>query len=238
MKNLRTYAIVDHLKEKKYCSVEELIRLFGVSPATMYRDIAELAARGAVQRVRGGVAFKEAAAVRNQSNSTPFQERINRNRKEKEAISLQALRRVEEGDILFIDSSTTAYYFSQLLENSSFSNLTVITNSATIIQNFHKYPAHYVRIGLGGSYDMQLNSFLGRMTLSELEYLTVSKAFVSAFGIEDDKVTTNHESHGILLAKVLSLADRKYLLADRSKFGRSGLFRIAPPRAFDEILSS
>ena len=29
----------------------------------------------------------------------------------------------------------------------------------------------------------------------------------------------------------------KYLLVDKSKFGRSGLFRIAPRRAFDEIIS-
>ena len=238
MKNLRAYAIMDYLKEKKYGSVEELIRRFGVSPATIYRDLADLEARGAVRKVHGGVAFKGLPSARNYPNSSPFQERISRNRKAKEEISLQAFRRVEEGDILFLDSSTTAYYFSQLLETSSFSNLTVVTNSVTVIQNFHKYPSHYVRIGLGGSYNMQMNSFLGQMTLSELEYLTISKAFVSAFGVEEDKVTTNHEYHGILLMKVLNLAERKYLLADRSKFNRSGLFRIAPPQVFDEILSA
>ena len=94
-----------------------------------------------------------------------------------------------------------------------------------------------MRIGLGGSYDVQLNSFLGQSTLRELEYLEISKAFISAFGVGDDKVTTNHEYHASLLMKVLDLAGHRYLLADRSKFNRSGLFRIAPCRAFDEILS-
>ena len=107
-----------------------------------------------------------------------------------------------------------------------------------IIQNFHKYPSHYVRIGLGGSYDLQLNSFLGQATLRELEYLEISKVFISAFGVGDDKVTTNHEHHASLLMKVLDLATHRYLLAEGSKFNRSGLFRIASCRVFDEILSA
>ena len=237
MKKLRTYAIVDYLKQKKYCSIQELISHFKVSGATMYRDIAELAARDVVQRVHGGIALKERSAGSNQPSGSPFQERLSWNRERKEIIALKALRRIGENDILFLDSSTTVHYLAQLLEKSAFSNLTIVTNSVTIIQNFHKYPSHYVRIGLGGSYDVQLNSFLGQSTLRELEYLEISKAFISAFGVGDDKVTTNHEYHASLLMKVLDLAGHKYLLADRSKFNRSGLFRIAPCRAFDEILS-
>ena len=238
MKSLRTFAIVDYLKQKKYCSIQELTSHFKVSGATMYRDIAELTARDVVQRVHGGIALQERpAATRNTASGSPFQERISRNREKKLSIAAEALRRVEENDILFLDSSTTVYCLAQLLERTAFSNLTIVTNSAMIIQDFHKYPSHYVRIGLGGSYDLQLNSFLGQATLRELEYLKISKAFISAFGIGDDKVTTNHEHHASLLMKVLDLADRKYLLADRSKFNRCGLFRIAPCRAFDEILS-
>ena len=238
MKSLRTFAIVDYLKQKKYCSIRELTDHFKVSGATMYRDIAELTARDVVQRVHGGVALPERAAAGHPSSGSPFQERINWNRDKKEAIARQALGRVGENDILFLDSSTTVYCLAQLLEKTSFSNLTIVTNSAMIIQNFHKYPSHYVRIGLGGSYDLQLNSFLGQATLRELEYLEISKVFISAFGVGDDKVTTNHEHHASLLMKVLDLATHRYLLADGSKFNRSGLFRIASCRVFDEILSA
>ena len=237
MKNLRTYAIVDYLKQKKYCSIQELTAHFKVSGATMYRDIAELAARDVVQRVHGGIALQDRSAAHHLSGGSPFQERLSWNREKKETIARRALGRIGENDILFLDSSTTVHYLAQLLEKSAFSNLTIVTNSVTIIQNFHKYPSHYVRIGLGGSYDVQLNSFLGQSTLRELEYLEISKAFISAFGVGDGKVTTNHEYHASLLMKVLDLAEHKYLLADRSKFDRSGLFRIAPCRAFDEILS-
>ena len=237
MKSLRTFAIVDYLKQKKYCSVQELTSHFKVSGATMYRDIAELSARDVVQRVHGGVALLERAVARNASSGSPFQERINWNRDRKEAIARRALSRIGENDILFLDSSTTVYYLAQLLGKTSFSNLTIVTNSVMIIQNFHKYPSQYVRIGLGGSYDLQLNCFLGQATLRELEYLEISKAFISSFGVGDDKVTTNHEHHASLLMKILERAGKKFLLADRSKFNRCGLFRIASCRAFDEILS-
>ena len=235
MKKLRTYEIVDYLKEKKYCSIQELINHFRVSPATVYRDISELVARDVVQKVHGGIAFRERQNV--EKSGSPFQERINWNRSRKEMVAEQALSRISENDILFLDSSTTVCYLAKLLENSNFSNLTIVTNSVTVIQDFHKFPSHYVRIGLGGSFDMQLNSFLGRATLRELEYLEISKAFISAFGVGDDKVTTNHEYHASLLMKVLEFAKQKYLLVDRSKFDRSGIFKIASSRAFDEILS-
>ena len=238
MKNLRTYAIVDYLKQKKYCSVHELVEHFHVSGATMYRDIAELSAREVIQKVRGGIAINERHSAQKNAAGSPFQERIRRDRDKKEAIALQALQRIEENDILFLDSSTTVYYLACLLEKSNFSNLTIVTNSVMIIQEFHKFPSHYIKIALGGSYDVQLNAFLGQATLRELEYLEISKAFISAFGITEDKVTTNHEHHASLLMKVLGLVKWKYLLADRSKFNRSGLFRIAQYKAFDEILSA
>ena len=237
MKNLRTYAIVDYIKQKKYCSIRELTDRFGVSNATMYRDIAELAARDIIQRVHGGIAFREHDAARRPPVRSPFQERLNGNRERKQQIADQAVRLVSENDILFLDSSTTVYYLALLLQSSLFSNLTIVTNSVTIIQNFHKFPSHYVRIGLGGSYDVQMNSFLGQSTLRELEYLGITKAFISAYGIGDDMATTNHEYHASLLMKVLERAEQKYLLVDPSKFDRRGLFRIAPRRAFDEILS-
>ena len=237
MKNLRSYAIVDYLKQHKYCSINDLIEHFHVSAATIYRDISDLSVRDVVQRVHGGIALRERPSGKTGASSSPFQERLNWNRDKKEAIALRAMQLVEENDILFLDSSTTVYYLAPLLEKSSFSNLTIVTNSVMIIQEFHKFPSHYVRIALGGSYDVQLNAFLGQATLRELEYLEISKAFVSAFGITDDKVTTSHENHASLLMKVLQLSGKKYLLADKSKFNHNGLFRFAHRRTFDEILS-
>ena len=52
MRNLRSYQILDYVKSRKHCSLEELRERFGVSQATIYRDASALVARGALQRVR------------------------------------------------------------------------------------------------------------------------------------------------------------------------------------------
>ena len=236
MRNLRSYKIIDHVKARKHCSLEELKAAFGVSTATIYRDVAALVARGALQRVRGGVAALEkpsGAAVA----SGGYLDRLSWNSAGKERIARKALSLVAEGDILFLDSSTTVAALSKLLSAQTFSALTVITNSIAIIQDFGKFPSHWVRIALGGSYDAQLNSLLGQETFRQLDRLTITKAFVSAYGIDDRNVTTNHENQAALLMRVFEKTSQKFLLADRSKFGRTGLHRLATRAAFDEIVS-
>ena len=230
MKNLRTFAIIDYLKEKKYCSVNELMEHFHVSPATIHRDIASLVKNNQLRKVHGGVAYVDPVEATDKMTvlSSTFQDRINWNQKLKLKISELAMQEIAEGDIVFL---------AERLLESSFSNLTIVTNSAMIIQNFHKFPPHYVLISLGGTFDLQLNAFLGQAAIRELERLSVSKAFISAFGIDGNLVTTNHEYHSTLLLKVLEVAKKRYLLADRSKFNRSGLFRLGVRADFDRIIS-
>ena len=104
MKNLRSYQILDHLRQKKYCSLRELMERFQVSVATIHRDVADLVARGALVRVRGGVAFPEKRDVAAASAAFPFQDRLNRNLAQKQEIARQALGIIRDGDILFLDS--------------------------------------------------------------------------------------------------------------------------------------
>ena len=239
MKNLRAFEIVDYLKKKKYCSMTELMEHFHVSSATIHRDIASLAEKNAIRKVRGGVAWYDPAEASDKMTvlSSSFQERINWNQKLKRKISEQAFSRIQDGDIIFLDSSTTVFFLAERLLESAFSSLTIVTNSAMIMQNFHKFPSSYVLISLGGTFDSQLNAFLGQAAVRELERLSISKAFVSAFGIDSRNVTTNHEYHSVILQKVMEIAKETYLLADRSKFNRSGLFTLGPRSAFREIIT-
>ena len=59
MKSLRSYEIVQYVKERKYCSLAELMEKFHVSSATIHRDVAALVNAGQVRKVHGGVAAAE-----------------------------------------------------------------------------------------------------------------------------------------------------------------------------------
>lgn len=234
MDKLRTHLILDYLKAKKRCTLAELMKKFRVSSATIHRDVEELAKRDAVSKVRGGLVWNELDAPF--ADASGFQDRVVTNRRAKIALARRALSLVAEGDILFLDSSTTVYEFAQALRTADFQHLTIVTNSVSIIQNFRKFPPQYVLIGLGGNYDAQLNSILGAAALEQLAHFNVTKAFVSAFGLDAKNVTTNHERQAEMIRRALDNAEKRYLLLDRSKIDRSGLYRLSARGAFDEIL--
>ena len=237
MKKMRSYDIIDYVKAKKRASLAELMARFKVSSATIHRDIAELVASGHLERIRGGVAFfPRPQAGEASADGFSYLDRATVNLPAKRKIAAKAVELVAEGDILFLDSSTTTAAFADALSKRHFTNLTIITNSVAIMERFRKMPRNYVLIALGGNYDPLLNSFLGSSAIRELERLTVTKAFVSAFGVNDKLVTTNHEHQAGLVTRVLEMASRRYLLADRSKFGRTGLYRLATRAAFDAII--
>ena len=235
MDNIRIRQILAYLKARKSCTLKELMDAFGVSSATIHRDVAILAKRDAVERVRGGLIYNETPAP--SGNAAAYQERVVTHRSEKIMVAQKALHVIEEGDIIFLDSSTTVYELALLLTHGEFDHLTIITNAIPVMHLFRKFPAHWSLIGLGGNYDPQLNSILGISALEQLARYNVTKAFVSGFGLDDKTATTNHEHQAEILRKVLDAADKRYLLIDNTKLGRKGLYRIAARGGFDAIIS-
>ncbi|MBR3223163.1 MAG: DeoR/GlpR transcriptional regulator [Kiritimatiellae bacterium] len=235
MENLRTRQILAYLKSKKSCSLDELMKRFRVSSATIHRDAEILAQRGVVERVRGGLVYHDAPD--SHGDAAGYQNRVVANRSAKVLAAKKALAMIEEGDIIFLDSSTTVFELAMLLTHASFDHLTVITNAVPVMHLFRKFPAHWSLIGLGGNYDPQLNSILGMSALDQLSHFNVTKAFVSAFGLDEKTATTNHERQAEILRRVLDMADRHYLLVDRTKLGRKGLYRIAARGGFDAIVT-
>ena len=223
------------LKSKGECSLKELLAKFGVSSATIHRDVQELARRDAVSLVRGGIVFRGAGGE--DVAETGYDERFVANRREKAAVAERAVPLVQEGDIIFLDSSTTTYEFALRLRRENLLHLTVVSNSVAIMSLFRRLPSHWTMLGLGGSYDPQLHSLLGKSTIEALSLINVTKAFVSAFGVDDRNVTTNHERQAELLRAVLSQAEKRYLLADHTKIGRVGIYKIIAQGAFDGLVT-
>lgn len=236
MDNIRLHRMLGYVKSRKSCTIAELMKKFGISSATAHRDISMLTRRDAIQRVRGGIVYIEAPEPLH-SRPMDFQDRVVARRSEKIAAAAKALDKIEEGDIIFLDSSTTTYELALMLVRSEFDHLTVITNSIAVMHLFRKFPPHWSMIGLGGNYDPQLNSILGVSALEQLARFNLTKAFISCFGIDDKTVTTNHEHQAEILRKVLDTADHRYVIADHTKIGRKGLYRIAARGGFDEIIT-
>ncbi len=240
MKSLRAFEIVEYIEKRKFCSLAELMEKFHVSQATIHRDVAALVRDARIRKVHGGVASLSSAQTPPLSKDimpSHYRDRMNLDMPAKEAVARKAMREISDGDIIFLDSSTTVYYLARMLEKSSFANLTVITNSVLIIQEFTNFPANYFLVALGGNFDLQLNAFLGQAAMRELEYLKIDKSFISGVGITEAGVFSRHENHTFFLHRMLELSKTNYLLLNGSKFGKSGLFAIAPLTMFDRVIS-
>ena len=236
MKSLRSFEIVEYVREHKYCSLAELMEVVKVSIATIHRDVAALVRSGQVRKVHGGVAAVETAAAL-PALSGHYRDRLINNREVKQIIAEAAMAEICDGDIIFLDSSTTVYYLARLLQKSVFSSLTIVTNSVLIIQEFPLFPPGYFLIALGGNYDLQLNAFLGQATTRELEFLSIDKAFLSALGITPEGISSRHEYHAQFLRRVIDRAAYRCLLIGSDKFDKSGIFPIAPLSALDQLIS-
>jgi len=238
MKNVRTMAMVDFVRQRKYCSTDELMRAFDVSTATVRRDISAIVRGNHLRKVHGGVAAIETPAdLPAPANNDPFTERVQARAEQKAAIGRLAESLVTNEDILFVDSSTTALFLARQLQKSRLPHLTIVTNSVAIIQEFRLFPSQFVLISLGGSFNLQLNAFLGKATIEALGKLKVNRAFISAAGITAHGLFTYHESHAEFLKTVLEAAKEVHVVLDSTKFNKNALFEICSLERVDSLIS-
>lgn len=239
MKTLRSLKMIDYLKDRKYCSVDDLMNHFDVSPATIHRDISELAKSEIIRRVRGGVSLVQKSSVPKEVEEpvSSFAARINVNVEKKAEIAEEAIRQIHDGDVIFLDSSTTTLSLARQIQKLSLSRLTIISNSVLILQEFHLFPSNFYLISLGGNFSSQLNSFLGKTAIENLKRLRIDKAFFSGVGLTAEGVFTYHEDHADFLKEVLNVSREHYLLMDSTKFDREGLFHICSLSMINRLYS-
>ena len=234
--DIRRQELDDYLRERGHATIADLRREFGVSVATVHRDLDGLLAAGRVRKVHGGVEHIAPANGEADWNSG-FSIRLQRNSEAKTAIAAKALALLEEDDVVFLDSSTTCLHLARAIRASSLHRLTLVTNSNAIASEFPSFPRSITLLSLGGSYNAQLNSFLGGMTRDAARHLRLRKVFLSAVGVSPDGAFTFHEDHAAFLRELIERGDEGILLADSSKFGRDALFRICGLDGLHAIVS-
>ena len=104
-------------------SVEEIAQQFGVSFATVRRDLTRLREQHGVARTYGGIALIQPAEVPTRERRTTFV-------RAKEAIGREAARLVADGELIVVDAGSTT---SRLAEHLRGDELTVVTNGIGVV---------------------------------------------------------------------------------------------------------
>lgn len=224
----RQREIVELLSKEGSARVAALAGKFGVTEETIRRDLDRLEAQGKIVRSHGG------AMPAATEPETPFWRREVRNEVEKADIARAAVEKIQEGDRILLDSSTTTWHMARRLKNMP---LTVITNSAQTALVLAALDQVEV-IGLGGRFSARSYSFIGPITESQLKGLHADKVFMSCEGVDADKgVSDPTESHAQVKRAMLDSATEGFLLVDHSKFTTVSLARVCGLHRFSEMIT-
>lgn len=216
------------IRRHKMLSNEELCEMFSISMQTLRRDLKVLEERGSVSKVYGGVVANESHVA---TSIPSLNERLNAREQEKMKIGKIAASLVEENDVIFVDSGTTAYRLIPYLNHLE--HVTVVTHSLHVL-NAAAELDHLTVICLGGQMNVETSSF----QVDPADYpFTYTKAFIATVGIDEDGCTNTDLIEGRIKQHVLSRTRRAYLLADHSKFLSAGFNRFAKLEQFEGIIT-
>ena len=210
--------IYDIIKSNGAVTTSALVKLFDISIETVRRDLLEMERRGLLLRVHGG-----AVAV---SDMKPFLNLNERNKEfteQKRDLAIKAAEFIAEGDIIGIDSGSTAVFFSEVLKEK-FSNLTVVTHSVDV---FNILCDHFSVILCGGHYLPNEKAFYGSLALGILKNLHMQKAFIFPSAVSLEFGICDYLKDLYLMQELMiKSSDEIFILADSSKFEKKALLKL------------
>lgn len=221
----RREKIQEYLGTYQIARTIDLMDVLETSEATVRRDLEWLEQKGILERTHGGAVLNQRVMV-----DPEFQQRIQKFPDEKKRIGELAASLIEEGDIVFINSGSTA---AQVLKNIAPNpRITVYTNNMSILTDIAE-PVFKLHL-IGGEFQSRSNSLAGRFALDNLGLVFANKAILGVDGVSlkhGCTVPTNPESE-VVRRMIERTKGQVIVVADHSKWGAVSNFPVAE---IDEI---
>ena len=216
--------IYEMILKNNAVTVSNLVETFAVSIETIRRDLLEMEKAGLLNRVHGG-----AVAKNEMKQFSDLPQRNLQHSPEKKELSLKACEFINEGDIIAVDTGSTAIFFAEALKES-FTKLTVITHSLDVFNILNGQNGFEV-ILCGGHFIKEENSFYGPLVKNTLSNLHADKAFIftTAVSLEHGVCDYRNEFYEVQKA-MLNCSDNIFILADSSKFEKKALLKLCDMR--------
>ena len=218
----RQERIVELLEQRGACTYQELTELLDVSAMTVRRDVDQLASRGKVIKILGGV---QKANAPEYFYETTLRSRLSEQGQEKSAIASQALELLSSAGTVFLDGSSTCLRLAGLIGRHC-KGLTVVTNSPLVCLDVCRTNDNTV-IEIGGRCDFDSMSFVGPETEAGAAKYFVDIAFVSTKGFIPTEGTFESSVATFRIKQIVARQCRELvLMVDHTKFGRRALCKV------------
>ncbi len=209
--------------------VTDLARQYNLSASTVRRKLDELEKDGLITRTHGGV-----KSVEDDLTVTSFATRVHTNVAEKRRIALKAIKLIREGDVIFLDASSTTYFLTEYL--NEFSKIKVITNGIdTLAALAAKGISAY---STGGKVSRESPSVLvGQFARNAVYGVHADVAFFSVHGInENGEIFDTNQSCNEITSCMIKCSDKVVCLCDNTKIGKSGAFKVCDVSDVDYVV--
>jgi len=199
-------------------NIQQIADEMGVSSLTVRRDLETLEKAEKIRRFYGGATINK----KEQEAGNIFSSIYTAN---KLAIAAYAAELVEDGDTIFINTSSTAVAMIPFIKAR---HVTIITNNAKALTL--EIPSDMNLIFTGGEMRFPKEAMVGDFAINNIKTVTASKCFLGCNGITvNDGITTavmqeasiNH----LMLTRVMG---PRYILADKTKIGQRLNFIYGP----------
>ncbi|MBO5197300.1 MAG: DeoR/GlpR transcriptional regulator [Lachnospiraceae bacterium] len=229
-RNEREHEIIKILSTEKYVTVKQLSTLLYTSESSIRRDLTSLENQGMVARSYGGVEL-----VKNTSQILPFSTRAHHNIAAKKIMAKKAGSLIQDGNIVFLDQSSSAFFVAyELLKKSQ---ITVVTNNIEIIALLSQSDAEVISSG-GRLSRSNRNCLVGDDSHHIFSQIHADILFFSAKALSHDGIVYDCAREEVCVRNtMLANAGKKVLLCDSEKFGRTSGYRQCSVRDIDYLIT-
>ncbi len=210
--------------------VKDLARRFRISQITIRKDLEVLDGQGVIERTHGGALPVKGGALLDPT----LREKERLHRRQKALIAGAAVRMVEEGQSVLLDSGTTTTAIARALKDMA--RLTVITNAINIAAELAG--THIEVILTGGTLRKNSFSLVGPLAQRTLLQLGADILFLGVDGFDTAAgLFTPNLLESEVNRAMVDIARRTVAVCDSSKFGRRSLCNIMPASAVHEVIT-
>ena len=210
--------------------VSDLSARFGVTEETIRRDLDKLEQEGLAKKTYGG-----AVKTENLSIELPYTIRQKTNVDAKKQIAELIATRIEDGDSILLDASTTALYTVKSIFNKE--NITILTNSVQILLDAPPKSTWSI-LSTGGILNGDSLYFSGRQVEEIADRYRMKYAILSCKGIDMESGLSDASIRSADIKRAFLRGASKVILAvDATKFGRTAMVKIADFSHIDTVVT-
>lgn len=205
-------------------AVNELSDRLKVSSVTIRQDLNFLEAEGLLKRVHGGAVLRDADDLTN---------RLGFNYEKKLKIARKVAELVCDGETILIESgSVNALLARELVKKQG---VTIITTNVYIARQFRKNDKAKIVL-LGGIYQNESESLVGKITKISIDRINFDKAFIGIDGYSSGSGFTIRDLfRAEVSSHIIGKSRESFIITDSSKFGKTALTSICYPLDIEHI---